>query len=391
MKSTIRYFISEPISKSVANSQMFNWGEVLAAKGLRTEFIIFYRSKQDLKSMIEDTTQPIVEIPVIKFFLIRNLIHFISLLTIYFKAKHRFEKIIFQSRTNGVSPSLALLRLLPGVKVITDIRGFEIEQFDNNSIKDRIKLWNSELYIKLSVNYSDKIFCVSKPLVNLITERYNVRIKDKFAVFGGVADESHFYYNDDLRNRVRKEIGVVDKTVVLYSGMLNMPWQQPEKYFDFFLSLSNIRSDLFLVMLTPNIEIANELKLRYKIKDSSILIKESSYPDLVRYYNMADFGMLFRKDEIVNRVASPTKFSEYALCGLPVLISDNIGDFSNYIKETGYGYVVQNNEHIEDECDAIAQYITDFKIVRPIIAAFSKNNYSKQAQANRLFKIYQEI
>jgi glycosyltransferase involved in cell wall biosynthesis len=106
---------------------------------------------------------------------------------------------------------------------------------------------------------------------------------------------------------------------------------------------------------------------------------------------MADFGMLFRKDEIVNRVASPTKFSEYALCGLPVLISDNIGDFSNFIKETGFGYVISNNEHIEDECDTIAQYIADFKIERPNIAAFSKNKYSKQAQANRLLKIYQEI
>lgn len=41
-----------------------------------------------------------------------------------------------------------------------------------------------------------------------------------------------------------------------------------------------------------------------------------------------DVALLVREDAVTNRVASPTKFAEYLACGLPVVISEGIGDFS---------------------------------------------------------------
>jgi glycosyltransferase involved in cell wall biosynthesis len=391
MGRILRYYISETISKSVANSQMFNWGEVLAEKGLRTEFIIFYRSKQEMLDMTGDAKQPIIKIHVVKFFLVRNLVLFFSLLVLYLRARLKFQKIIFQSRTYSVAPSLAILSLLPGLRVIADIRGFETEKYNSKTIYTRFRLFIFDFYAKLFLICSDKIFCVSNPLVLILSGRYKLRKKEQFAVFGGVADENRFYYNEDLRAEMRKKYGVEDKVLLLYSGMLNLPWQLPEKYFDFYSSISKEQTDLFLVLLTPNVELANELKIRYKIEDTSILIKESSYPDLVKYYNMADFGLLFRKNETVNNVASPTKFSEYALCGLPVIISANIGDYSEYINTTGNGYVIQDVESIENESDSISRYIADSIPDRRKIAASSKELFSKQSQVNRLLSIYKSL
>jgi len=144
-------------------------------------------------------------------------------------------------------------------------------------------------------------------------------------------------------------------------------------------------------MLTPNVSQANELKFKYKIDDSSILIKESSYSDLVNYYNMADYGLLFRKDETVNNVAAPTKFSEYALCGLPVIISDNIGDYSDYISKSGNGYVIRNTELIENESDNLSRYISHSVFDRSKMANSSKQLFSKQSQVNRLLAIYKSL
>lgn len=391
MDKILRYYISEIVSKSVANSQMFNWGEVLASKGIKTEFVIFSRSKEKVGQMTKDTKQPIIIIPIIKFFLIRNMVHFFTFIFLYVKARIKYQKVIFQTRTQSVAPSLAILRFLPGLKVISDIRGFELEHYDLHSYRSRLKLLSFDVYTWMALHTADKIFCVSNPLVSILSERYKIMNKEIFAVFGGVADENYFYYNNALRDQLKTLYSVENKILLLYSGMLNKSWQMPEKYFDFFSALQQQQSNLILVLITPNTEIANKLKEKYNIADKSIIIKESTYADLASYYNMADFGLLFRKNEIVNRVASPTKFSEYTLCGLPVIISSNIGDFSGDIKKSGFGYVIKNTDLIIEETKDINQFISQFKTERLTIATESKKIYSKQSQLNRLLDIYLSV
>ncbi len=51
----------------------------------------------------------------------------------------------------------------------------------------------------------------------------------------------------------------------------------------------------------------------------------------------SDMGILVREDTITNRVASPTKFAEYLACGLPVLISPHVGDFSELVVKHDLG------------------------------------------------------
>lgn len=44
---------------------------------------------------------------------------------------------------------------------------------------------------------------------------------------------------------------------------------------------------------------------------------------------MADIGLLFRQKHELNLVASPTKYAEYALTGLLILVSPGIGDLDD--------------------------------------------------------------
>ena len=59
-----------------------------------------------------------------------------------------------------------------------------------------------------------------------------------------------------------------------------------------------------------------------------------------RYLSSADFGFLIRKRNIINQVASPLKFSEYLICGLPIIIGPEVGDFSKLIQNEGLGVVI---------------------------------------------------
>jgi len=62
--------------------------------------------------------------------------------------------------------------------------------------------------------------------------------------------------------------------------------------------------------------------------------------------NMADYAFLLREDEPINNQASPTKFAEYALTGLRIIISENVGDYTEYVKKENIGIVYKNNREL---------------------------------------------
>jgi glycosyltransferase involved in cell wall biosynthesis len=53
-----------------------------------------------------------------------------------------------------------------------------------------------------------------------------------------------------------------------------------------------------------------------------------------------DYGLLIRDRNTTNRVSSPVKFAEYLACGLPVIISPEIGDFTSFVEENDCGEVL---------------------------------------------------
>jgi hypothetical protein len=55
-----------------------------------------------------------------------------------------------------------------------------------------------------------------------------------------------------------------------------------------------------------------------------------------------DYGILLREKKVTNQVSSPVKFAEYLNAGLKVLISPNIGDFSDFVLEHQCGYIVED-------------------------------------------------
>ena len=65
----------------------------------------------------------------------------------------------------------------------------------------------------------------------------------------------------------------------------------------------------------------------------------------------ADYGFLLRKDDPVNKVSSPTKFAEYISAGLNIIMTDCIGDFSDYAFINQMGIVLPSN--LLDDLEAI--------------------------------------
>ena len=68
-------------------------------------------------------------------------------------------------------------------------------------------------------------------------------------------------------------------------------------------------------------------------------------PDEVNgYLQLGDYGLLIREESVTNSVASPVKFAEYLIAGLNVIISPNIGDYSEFVKEHTCGFIMNDKE-----------------------------------------------
>ena len=73
------------------------------------------------------------------------------------------------------------------------------------------------------------------------------------------------------------------------------------------------------------------------------------------HLNAMDISLLLRDNSILNRVSSPTKFSEYLINGLPVITTQYVGDFSEQVIKHKLGFVLSNYLFEDDLKDFIIE------------------------------------
>ena len=95
---------------------------------------------------------------------------------------------------------------------------------------------------------------------------------------------------------------------------------------------------------SPNIKIVLLSKINNHIIDlinkfpkrvSQDWVEPSKIPKILI---KADYGYVYRNQTKTNYVASPVKIAEYLNCGLKLLISDNLGDYSELVQENSFGF-----------------------------------------------------
>jgi glycosyltransferase involved in cell wall biosynthesis len=210
---------------------------------------------------------------------------------------------------------------------------------------------------------------------------------NNFDVVPCAADQTDFFFSEEERTAKRKEYGFQDEKVLLYSGRLYTGWAVPDEIFNFFNNLAKKVDNVVLFLLTPDIDIAHEMKKRFGINDKRIFITKDSYQNVRKYLNMADYGILLRDNSLMNNIAAPTKVAEYMLCGLPLIISKNIKEVSDVILEKSYGAIV-DNYNVDDE---IVRIISSVEHDRFEIALWGEKNLSKACFVEKIVQTYQTI
>lgn len=91
-----------------------------------------------------------------------------------------------------------------------------------------------------------------------------------------------------------------------------------------------------VLFLSDNSPMINELSSEFpnRIRCMKVLVDE-----VPLYLSTCDYGILVRENSVTNEVSSPVKFAEYLACGLNVIISENLGDYTHFVRENQCGSV----------------------------------------------------
>tara|TARA_B100000965_G_scaffold386741_1_gene389304 strand:+ start:19251 stop:20477 length:1227 start_codon:yes stop_codon:yes gene_type:complete len=408
MKNKKNYiYLSEPFMNTVLNSQVANLLELLDKKDIVFDLVIITPlkyllfnnklRKKNIKHIKSTIKGKVYQIPVIKSNDKTGISSLIKFIFLYFKYR-KSDSIVIQTRSIKDYLALYLFKYFKnGIKIIFDYRGAVAEEFINGKGYKSVNLVNNKKIIKKYnsiikeqdgiFTISSKIFCVSKKLEEYLNKISNNKFKKKLNVIPGGADSNHFFYDLKIRDVNRKKLNLSkDDIVFVYSGRLDSFYVNNSFLFELIKNiLEKIPNSIFLC-LTPNLDLFNKIISDYKIPINKVIAKHVHYNKINDFLNASDIGLMIRQKIMTNHVASPTKIPEYLMSGLPIIISEDIGDYSDFVLKNNLGLVIDNDiSKIIDRIDTINKLKS-----KEDISKIVKQNYSKQSYLDKLISIYNE-
>ena len=127
---------------------------------------------------------------------------------------------------------------------------------------------------------------------------------------------------------------------IVFSGS-SSEWQSFEPMCTHFDHLLTLNPNVNIKILCKNSSVFSKLKEKYT---DSVQIMWVSHDKVREILISADYGYVYRNQTETNKVASPVKIAEYLSCGLKLLISDSLGDYSNLTLLNNLGYNLDSND-----------------------------------------------
>jgi len=355
------YVVSEGFPPTVFDSQVLDHLRAMESQGICFDLVVFERLmgilpnwKRDIRQLKEVRSQ------------INGQVYFQLLVTTFLgwdfwvpqwqlywilkKYGRTTQKVIHARTQTSAALALGLKKWIPKMKVIFDMRGdspaeylLSVEKAGADPLASLVqrkfaKLKNIE---RQAVKGSDAIICVSGAMRERVLKEYGVA-SEKIRVVPTAASARKFNWDPAERAIVRRELGVEDEFVLIYTGSLRA-YQLLEGLVDFFRKLLASRSNLHLLLITPQ-KTEAEQSLHIALPHGTYSVRSASHIEMFRWLNAADAGLLLRESNAVNQVAAPTKFAEYLMCGLPVVMTAGIGDYSELATKENAGIVLRGNE-----------------------------------------------
>lgn len=405
MNKTRYVAISYGVPENATSSQFFEYFSLLKNHGLEFEVLLllpgsFLRKKGARRLLDERVGRnlyrgPLHCVPAPAMNSIIGLFIQLVFLRLHFGLLTRNQEIVIHAR-NLVSANIA--NRFKGrsrkISYVYDVRGDLVGEYEYAALKrgdsaDLIAAQKKHL-MKLeadTVRNANHIVCVSNALKKLLIARYDI-VDPKIVVIPCCADEGTFRYNGELRNQYRQEFKLEGKTVLIYSGGMDK-WHCAESIFQIAGQILERNEQAFFVVLTPQVGKAEGLAERY-LPRGRYLVNNVTRKDVAKYLLASDAGIVIRENDPVNRVASPTKVAEYLISGLPVILSEGLGDYSDFVTEKKVGIVLEKSVYdIDSQVEQVSNFLESLgKYDKKSVSDLGVEHFSKSRYLEVFEKIY---
>lgn len=257
----------------------------------------------------------------------------------------RKDKIVVHCRGHlNAYRGLMIKKINPDlIYVIADLRGAVADEVTQNKrgwVRNYFTSYLKKFYLWVErqvVLKADIILCVSKAFKDYLQANYDTK---NITVIPTFVDTSRFKFSKSLRGFYREKLGISNQIVLVYSGGTS-PWQNIEKVITLFNNLKQKEDNLFMLFITQQPNLLKKI-VKDQIHPTEMQVIRAPHSDVAGYLCAADVGILLREDKLTNHVAAPIKFSEYMCCGLPCIISANIGDTAEIIRNGNAGIILDS-------------------------------------------------
>jgi len=249
--------------------------------------------------------------------------------------KHNSIELVHARSHVPARIALALKRRF-GLKFIFDVRGLMADEYVDAGHwqKDSIYYSITKASERKALAAADGVVTLTEAIWPFMAKSDGLRGRQVVhEVVPCCADLNLFTFNPQERERLRNELGVEDRFVIVYSGSID-GWYLTEEMADFFVALrqSEPRAHFLWLTTAGHARIRDLMQARGMTRQD-YTVHTAATRDVPSYLSASDAGVAFIKPCFSKLASSPTKFAEYLACGLPIVINRGIGDSDSLAQE----------------------------------------------------------
>lgn len=177
------------------------------------------------------------------------------------------------------------------------------------------------------------------------------------------------------------------KKVFTYVGSLDL-WQCFEKTVDIYKSIEEKLPDSFFKVLTFDAEKGERILKEKGVKHYEV--KRVPKEDVKNELLSANYGFIIREDCIVNRVATPTKFSSYLSSGVIPIFSKCLTDFTQVSSGMKYAMPLEDDVDVTSLIGFVNQEVIKDEITAEYERLFSEY-YSPEEHTKQLSLLFNKL
>lgn len=191
------------------------------------------------------------------------------------------------------------------------------------------------------------------------------------------ASEALFHFDPSLRNTTRRDLGFEpEDRIFIFSGSL-APYQCFGETLSLFAEIHAEDARARLLIVTPEQDEARRRLARHLTLEG-VVFRSATIDEMIRYLNAADVAFMLREATATNRAAFPTKFAEYCLAGLAVIMTTAVPD--------AYGMAERLGNLLPAPRRGILEWPPEYD--RRRVAAAAKSSLTRTSVASKYAEIY---